>query len=186
MCSLELQAGDDFMLVATDGLFQDMSSQEAVDYAADYIRQQQQQQQHGADRRQQADGGSSSGRRESWSSWLPRLLRSAAAPPTPAAAAHTLSGSSLSSVAWPSCSTFLLSRALLHASEKQIGRKQTDADNLLWVARLPVSERRAVHDDCTVVIIHLTHSPDHDINLSTVGAQRTSDAQLQPQIQSKL
>ena len=168
VCSVRLQEGDDFVIVATDGLFQDMSSQEAVDYAAEYILHH---------RAQQADSsGSVNSRLDSaWSTWLPRFLRPA---PAPAAASP---GSLLSTVEWTSCSAFLVSRALLHASEKHIGRKHSEADNLQWIARLPIDERRAVHDDCTVVLVHLAHGHSGDGSRGGIAA-----VQPQSHIQSKL
>ena len=153
--SVQLAAGDDFVIVGTDGLFQDMTSQEVVDYAAEYLEQQKQQQSVSL-----------------WSKRWPSFMRSQ---PT----TTTTTTPSLSNVTWPSCSTFLLSRALLHASEKHIGRKQSDVDNLLWITQLPLSERRAVHDDCTVVVIHLTHG-------STAATQSSDLVPAQSNIQSKL
>ena len=176
-----LQAGDEFIIVSTDGLFQDMSSQEAVDYAAAYLAQQR-------DREQQHSSASPSV--SSRSSWLPQWARSSSSSGSSGSSSSSSSSASivsrLSSVVWPSCSSFLASRALLHASEKHIGRRQTDADNLSWVAQLPIGERRAVHDDCTVMIIHLAHGTGgSDI---TATAQITGDdaAESQFHIQSKL
>ena len=167
--TLQLQPGDDFVIVATDGLFQDMSSQEAVDYAAEFIQQQ------SAGQRAETDSTASS-----WSSWLPGFLRSA-----PAAAAAASPPKQLSSLAWPSCSTFLLSRALLHASEKHIGRRLTDAENLQWIARLPLIERRNVHDDVTVVVIHLKHDGGGD-RTAVQSSGSSFVAPPQSQIQSRL
>jgi hypothetical protein len=174
--SLPLQSGDDFLIVATDGLFQDLSSQEAVDYAAAYFQQQREQQANSSG--SSSSGSGSSGLASLWSGWLPRFMRS-----SPPASAHS-PPERLSSVWWPSCSSFLVSRALLHASEKHIGRKPTDADNLTWIAQLPIGERRNVHDDCTVVVIHLAHTEaGHG---STAAVQSSEVVQAQSQIQSKL
>ena len=152
-----------------------MSSQEAVDYAAEYIQQ----------RKQQVDSTSASSRSSSrsgpwWSRWLP--VRSTAAE------SAVSSRSQASSAAWPSVSSWLVSRALLHASEKHIGRRHTEADNLLWIARLPLAERRAVHDDCTVLVVHLAHggSSHGDSASSAVAVQSGVADRQQSHIQSKL
>ena len=133
--SHELTEADDFLILSTDGLFEDMSSQEAVEYVSEWMES-----------RKNASSASSSPS----TSWLPSWLTGSS---------HSTSSTpSNASAAYDNASTFLISRALLHASEKQIGRRVSEAENLSWILRLPMSVRRNVHDDVSILVVFFDHS----------------------------
>ena len=139
-----LTDADDFLILSTDGLFEDMDSQEAVEYVAEWMD---------AHAKTGAGSGNSSG-----SSWLPGWL-SGASSSSKAPSSSSSSPSAVSSPAsYDNASAFLLSRALMHASEKQIGRRANESDSLSWILRLPLAARRNVHDDVSVLVVLFDHS----------------------------
>ena len=55
---------------------------------------------------------------------------------------------------YPNCAHYLIEKALLHASQRAIGKRK-DEHNLSWVASLTPGDRRNVHDDVTAMVVFL-------------------------------
>ena len=172
----ELTADDDFLVLSTDGLFEDLSSQQVVEYVSDWMMQQQQRQQSAAAKPDHATHEAS----RWWQSWLGSRSGSGSAAGNNGSSSSSSSSASSSSSVSPlldNVSSFLISRALLHASEAQIGRRATEAENLSWILRLPVAQRRNVHDDVSIIVVFFDHSA------ATTGGQDgqpQDDATLSP------
>ena len=142
----QLTDADDFLVLSTDGAFSDLSSQEVVEYVSEWMDS------HPPSATAAAANGSSAAAMAS--SWLPSWLGGS---PKPSAHSSVPSSSAVSAL-YDNVSTFLISRVLLHASEKQIGRRGSESDNLSWMLRLPMSVRRNVHDDISVLVLFFDHS----------------------------
>ena len=143
---------DDFLVLSTDGAFSDLSSQEVIEYVSEWMDSHPQQ--HRAATAAAAGGGGGNASAAGIaSSWLPSWFGGSSRPK----AASSVSASAASAL-YDNVSTFLISRVLLHASEKQIGRRGSETENLSWTLRLPMSVRRNVHDDISILVLFFDHS----------------------------
>ena len=140
----DLTDADDFLVLSTDGLFEDLSSQEVVEYVSEWMEA------HRSD--------SQPSTRLSGSRWLPSWLSGSSSHGTPPSSSSTATATASSLSAYDNVSSFLISRALLHASEKQVGRLKSEADSLSWALRVALPQRRHVHDDLSVLVVFFEHT----------------------------
>jgi len=50
---------------------------------------------------------------------------------------------------------YLIERALLAAAEHAVGRRDSPERSLTWITQVPITHRRSLHDDITVIVVFL-------------------------------
>lgn len=143
-----LGSNDEFMVMATDGLFQDLNSQQVVDYVGEWLSLRSSSSSgsvSGAASKSPASTGSGGGLSSFWP--LSSFTSSSSSAPSSSSLTFTTNASS-----------YLIEAALKHASEHAIGRRSKPAENLSWIMQLPVEMKRNVHDDVSVIVVLFDHS----------------------------
>uniref|UniRef100_A0A0A9Z470 [Pyruvate dehydrogenase [acetyl-transferring]]-phosphatase 1, mitochondrial n=3 Tax=Lygus hesperus TaxID=30085 RepID=A0A0A9Z470_LYGHE len=98
-----LQPGDEFLVLSSDGLYNDLTPQDVVTFVGEFLH----------------------------STTLQKRYRN-------------------------NCASYLIERALVAASQQEIGRQDLSTA-LSWIFALPKSIRRYIHDDITVQVIRFNH-----------------------------